>query len=663
MKTIQLRPSQFIYTYGPGAILEGPDGSVVILSYEKSNIFPKEEVPDNYKISIPGASRLSKRITENSNQIRKIGIFRIPTNAEEDIEDSKSIYDVIRFPNWSLCHETHQPIHGKSRYQVLYDRTKKQSSNSETLGMCPVCFNERKELKKYQGDKQVFRFIRICPEGHLDDISWNFIIHDGNIIHEPKYFLYIDEGSEFDFVRVCCSLCDKEKSMREIFNMPNTCRGRHPFKETFGTWFLDEDGCGRKMQIVQKNALNVFLPEVLTSMTLPKEGNLFYEILNYDKVYDEIVRLFDSGVQVTFENVYSEIKKNYDNERLRRKYAIIRQYYPILKDIYDSEDEKQKANEIIDYFLNDIIGSGNLLSENEIRDQELSAILNKESSLNIDPRLIFGKEYTVDYLTLNNNLLKFKIISIPKIELLTVQLGFRRLAYTDEKGDNTQNGSVTPNQKYKFIDTSFTDNNDDIWYCGVRNSGEGLFITLTDFNQLKFMDNDSESWKKIKSEYDLINNSKTENQNADNWSWYIKNRKSYLIFSPIGVFLHTLSHRIIKAISEYCGYSSASIRERIYLSNDESTGSFKGGILIYSSTPGDDGTFGGLVGQAKEFSRIIGNALDNINICSNDPICEENKIESFHFNGAACYACSFLSETSCEFGNTFLDRNVILKNI
>ena len=47
--------------------------------------------------------------------------------------------------------------------------------------------------------------------------------------------------------------------------------------------------------------------------------------------------------------------------------------------------------------------------------------------------------------------------------------------------------------------------------------------------------------------------------------------------------------------------------------------------------------------------------------CSSDPLCAErlpHDTEDF-LHGAACHVCLFVSETTCERGNRFLDRRLL----
>ena len=122
--------------------------------------------------------------------------------------------------------------------------------------------------------------------------------------------------------------------------------------------------------------------------------------------------------------------------------------------------------------------------------------------------------------------------------------------------------------------------------------------------------------------------------------------------------VHTFSHLLIRELCEVSGYSLGSIRERLYLHHDESGNLKRAGVFLYTSGPSSEGTLGGLARQGTDDSvqHIIERALSAINDCSNDPVCMDHKPTGNERNGAACHACLYLPETSCELGNLFLDR-------
>ena len=127
------------------------------------------------------------------------------------------------------------------------------------------------------------------------------------------------------------------------------------------------------------------------------------------------------------------------------------------------------------------------------------------------------------------------------------------------------------------------------------------------------------------------------------------------------VLLHTLSHLLIHQVALECGYSAASIRERLYCRESEDTsGPPMAGVLLYTASPDSEGTLGGLVAvsQPNRLARLFRKALDPAKLCSTDPMCADHQagdlIDTLH--NAACHACLFAPETSCEAGNRYLDR-------
>jgi len=221
-----------------------------------------------------------------------------------------------------------------------------------------------------------------------------------------------------------------------------------------------------------------------------------------------------------------------------------------------------------------------------------------------------------------------------------VQTGYRRVP-----GGDPLNSSI--------VTTSFSHNGRN-WFSGVELFGEGIFIDLdiesNPANSLQLSGEISMTWMDA-----WINP-----QNYSSRSLIGEDRNQ---LHPVFVWWHTLAHRVINALSVDSGYSSAAIRERIFIDIDTDRGQANGGILLYTTQPGGDGTLGGLIALVPDFERVLNGALRNIDACSNDPLCSEERFSKGKYNGAACYACSLISETSCEHRNMRLDRNLLLHNL
>ena len=127
------------------------------------------------------------------------------------------------------------------------------------------------------------------------------------------------------------------------------------------------------------------------------------------------------------------------------------------------------------------------------------------------------------------------------------------------------------------------------------------------------------------------------------------------------VLLHSFAHALIRELALECGYTASSIRERIYAASGADAEPMAG-VLLYTAAPDSEGTLGGLVslGEPEQFGPLLRQALERAQLCSSDPLCSEHDPRADNsIHAAACHACQFASETSCERGNRYLDRATI----
>ena len=88
------------------------------------------------------------------------------------------------------------------------------------------------------------------------------------------------------------------------------------------------------------------------------------------------------------------------------------------------------------------------------------------------------------------------------------------------------------------------------------------------------------------------------------------------------------------------------------------------GVLLYTASPDSEGTLGGLVALAEPSASPLSlrDAIDRAKLCSTDPMCADHHAgdsgDTLH--NAACHACLFAPETSCEAGNRYLDRGAVV---
>lgn len=117
------------------------------------------------------------------------------------------------------------------------------------------------------------------------------------------------------------------------------------------------------------------------------------------------------------------------------------------------------------------------------------------------------------------------------------------------------------------------------WLPAVELTGEGIFIRFSKDKVSEWKNAHSSRYKRMKK---AMEDSKFINES----------------FSETYVMLHTFAHLFIREISNECGYSSASIKEKIYSKIDDKNEVKICGILIYVSSSDSDSSLGGLLSIA-----------------------------------------------------------------
>jgi hypothetical protein len=193
------------------------------------------------------------------------------------------------------------------------------------------------------------------------------------------------------------------------------------------------------------------------------------------------------------------------------------------------------------------------------------------------------------------------------------------------------------------------------WLPAIEVFGEGIYLELRE-DRVGQWQQDNQAWLQDRLSDQLL----------------LRLQDVFQTLPPLGaadrawasryLLVHSLAHVLINQFVFECGYSTASLRERLYVSADANAP--MAGILIYTAAGDSEGTLGGLVrlGRRERLGAVVRRALSRASWCSADPVCSENLggQGSRLANLAACHACILLPETSCETVNQGLDRAMIV---
>lgn len=199
------------------------------------------------------------------------------------------------------------------------------------------------------------------------------------------------------------------------------------------------------------------------------------------------------------------------------------------------------------------------------------------------------------------------------------------------------------------------------WHPAVELYGEGIFFTLDEAVLAR--------WEASSALHERTDAFARRYYQSD-----LQNRASEVSVTPRLLLCHTLAHLLIRQLEALAGYPGASLKERLYCSGGGTPthgGASDGGpmnrspmagILIYVAVADEEGSLGGLaeLAEPERFLRLLNGAMEEANWCSLDPVCGEREGHGPGLlNGASCHACALVAETSCEHGNTLLDRTFI----
>jgi len=185
------------------------------------------------------------------------------------------------------------------------------------------------------------------------------------------------------------------------------------------------------------------------------------------------------------------------------------------------------------------------------------------------------------------------------------------------------------------------------WLPAAEISGEGVFLELR-----------AEAVRDWESKPEVLARAESLRQAyEDDWHGrYGKDEPCPMCLSARFLLVHAFAHVLMRQLAVGSGYSSSSIRERLYVAADDYE---MCGLLLYTASSDADGTLGGLSRQARpeHLLPLVVDGIRSMEWCSNDPLCiQDVQSESERTNGAACHACMMAPETGCEHFNRLLDR-------
>lgn len=415
MSTPQLRSSQVVTTFGPGAMVDLPEASVIVAGLDNWH-YDQNQIP---LIQEPRLVEKLKRI---------VGLptltLRPPPPASDRGFGFRPNITVWRFPEWFIVQETQVTKQGFRRRRLVHlnslDGGKYRDADGKKLSVVPV------------------RFVRACKKGHVGDIDWKAFVH-GTSAPCPRDLWMEERGTtgDLDEIWIVCD-CGAQRAMSQAARMDlralGSCNGLRPWLGP-GT----KEACGEPNRLLIRSASNAYFPQLMSVISIP----------DLQSAVDEVVKsAWDAGLSIV------------DSPE---KLAMVRQIPNLAVKLQGLEDSAILASIAR-------VRQGASGADRPVKEVEFEALSEAKDELGSDvpdgdfyARALPAAVWNAPWMSAVE-----RVVLVHRLREVVAQVGFTRFeaAGPDIQGDLSLDVKRAP----LALDSS--------WLPAVENRGEGIFLQL-----------------------------------------------------------------------------------------------------------------------------------------------------------------------------------------
>ncbi len=652
----QLRRSQVITTFGPGALIDLPNDSAIVGGLDTWGSEASLEGIDEPRLSAKLAAMTGVPDPR----------LYAPPPEPEGWQDRQRGIGAWRFPEWFVVQESGAGKRSDSGPESGSGSGTRSGARSRRLVPRTALTNGRYDRKPVVAT----RFVRACSRGHVDDVDWYRFVHGPDDPCRGRLWL-TERGTSGDLVEqiVRCE-CGRSRRMHEAVDFASfplgKCRGARPW---LGRHANEE--CGEPCRLLIRTASNAWFPQVVSVLSLPERGGEVDRVV--EALWDRLHIVTDAnalGVMKRFPDVAESLAPFSDREVLDAIAA---------RSSGGTAAERPIKHAELDALLAVPEGYGDdapidpdfharRLPESAWRRPSRPRSRAADATRRSPPgagygardsapavatrRSLHGAGYDARDSAARNRQATASavaarrsarldaietVIQVHRLREVLALAGFTRLEPVMPNVDGEYEGEVEPAAIAL----------EPAWFPAVENRGEGILIRLRADAVAEWLEREP-----VQQRLDALI--------AGHDAWASRRNSDRPFPGGPYVLLHTLAHLLIGSLSMRCGYPAASLRERIFVDTREA----RYALLLYTASPDAEGTLGGLVQEARRIEDHVRHALRSAALCSNDPVCAEHvpghSMEERWLHGAACHGCALIAETSCEMRNEYLDRALVV---
>lgn len=621
------RPSALLYTYGPGAIMDLPQFTIMPAGLDDwERIWSRRDgVPTIHAPRLLDVIRM--RLGPQVNELRPFPSQpKTPSLSREG--DDLGVPARV-FPQWLRCSGCDM-LGPLSKFDFQNTHPYRPDLARFEHVSCP---GRGGRGKAKRSPAVAARYLLVCTAGHVDEFPYDLWVHHGQKCEKaelPVLKMVDRTGGKGSSATIMCSSCGLRRGMSEAQGEAGrkklpACRGRHPHLGAF-----ESGGCGLDTRLMLIGASNLWFGVSQAIIVMPQSpAEAAANLADRVRVAlgDKLAKYATNPdvARDLLEGKVAEAAHLTDDELLAVLAAAIK----------PPQTEAERLEQLLHWDPVDLlVPEWQYLQRDPIGQHH-----DDPSGLMLSPRARSADlppEIT-------------RVLAVDKLRKVNALVGFTRVDALDRLNDDDSSARLAP----------LTRDKRPRWTVATQDRGEGVFLQLDEaaVAQWEAKVLADPLWEAHKEAH-TRNFERRFSETASNVD------PSSRFAPPRYWLLHTFAHVLIREMAMLSGYSAASLSERIY-----SWPAFEGrapaaGLMIITTASDSDGTLGGLVrlSEPDRLAAVVRSALVRAQRCSSDPVCATRtpKDPEEFLHGAACHACAMASETSCEKANRFLDRRFLL---
>lgn len=298
----QIRQSQMVSTFGPGAMVDLKDRSIIVgglehWSYGKDGFTALDDARLRRSL-VPRLKMLDPNL-----DLATEGYFRVSPQGDDNEPSMFSGVSALEFPRWFVCHGCRRLARAADAFTNKSGRYRHDCGSNKHSHAVPV------------------RFVAACKHGHLSDFPWVPFAHPNGTCDRPE--LYLTEGATGDVSRIFveCRNCEAQpQPLSQAAVLPFDCHGDRPW---LGGRAVSEH-CVEKLKLLVRTASNAYFAQVVSALRLPEgKPNPLTTKLGVKDIWDRIQEVTSIQELQMLAKLQKEIRLAFENENLADVLAAI----------------------------------------------------------------------------------------------------------------------------------------------------------------------------------------------------------------------------------------------------------------------------------------------------------------------------------------------------